>query len=90
MKKALDLVKGELIGLTIKIVKAKNKSLEGISGKIIDETQNTFTILHEKKRRSVLKNHITIAHFPECGLKVAGKLLQGKPEDRMKQKVKTK
>jgi ribonuclease P protein subunit POP4 len=90
MKKALDLVKGELIGLTIKIVKAKNKSLEGISGKIIDETQNTFVILHEKKRRSVLKHQIMIAQFPGPGLQVEGKLLQGKPEDRMKQKVKTK
>ncbi|MBD3259590.1 ribonuclease P protein subunit [Candidatus Woesearchaeota archaeon] len=90
MKKGLNLVKGELIGSAVKIVKAKNRSLEGLEGRIIDETQHTFVILQNKKRRTVLKDQIMIAYFPEHRLKVEGRLLKGKPEDRMKQKVKTK
>jgi ribonuclease P protein subunit POP4 len=71
-------------------VEAKNKSLEGLSGKIVNETLHTFVILHEKKKRTVLKDQIIIALFPEHRLKVEGRLLKGRPEDRMKQKVKTK
>ena len=33
-----------LIGKTVTIVEAKNKSLEGKQGLVIDETKHTFTI----------------------------------------------
>ena len=47
-----DVVKLELIGLHIEVVKAKNSSLIGLKGKIIDETKNTITI----KKNNETKN----------------------------------
>jgi ribonuclease P protein subunit POP4 len=45
-----DIVKIELIGLNVKIIDAKNKSLIGITGKIIDETKNLLFIETQHKK----------------------------------------
>lgn len=34
----------ELIGLKVKVIKSSDKAREGISGIVVDETQNTFKI----------------------------------------------
>ncbi|MGB9756671.1 MAG: ribonuclease P protein component 1, partial [Candidatus Bathyarchaeales archaeon] len=60
------------------------------SGKIIDETRNTFTILHEGKRKKIVKNS-AIFHFKFFDgtiVEIDGKLLLGRPEDRLKKHVK--
>jgi len=51
--------KGELIGSRVRIIEAKNSSLIGIDGKVIDETKNTITIENEKKRK-IIKSHIVL------------------------------
>lgn len=51
--------KGELIGSQVKIIEAKNSSLLGLEGKIIDETKNTITIENGKKRK-IIKSHIIL------------------------------
>ena len=56
-----DIVKMELIGLNVKIIDAKNKSLIGITGKIIDETKNILFIeTQDKKIKKIIKNQVKI------------------------------
>ena len=56
----INLKRHELIGLTITIIKAKNKSLVGLRGKIIDETQNTINIQTANSIKKIIKNKITM------------------------------
>ena len=44
MQKPTNIIKHELIGLTVKVTKSKNKNVVGIQGKIIDETRETIKI----------------------------------------------
>ena len=41
-----SIVQREFIGLETKVVKSSNPHVIGISGKVVDETRNTSTILH--------------------------------------------
>ncbi len=71
-----------LIGKHAEVIDAKNKSLVGIKGKIIDETKNTITIETKKGAKKIIKNQVTI--------KVNDKVIEGKKiakrmEDRLKQ-----
>ena len=80
-----EYTKAELIGLDIEIVDAKNKSLIGLKGKIVDETKNTFIIEVDSKEKKLLKDQITlIIHFEKEKVKVEGKLFLGRPEERIK------
>ena len=72
--------KGELIGSEIEVVSSKNKTLIGLKGKVIDETKNTITIKN-KGIKKLLKSHITIKID---GKVFEGKILQKRPEDRIK------
>jgi len=82
-KGRMKITKGEIIGKEIKIVGAKNKSNVSIEGKIVDETRNTIVVLGGGKEKRLLKNNITIL-FKKEGLKVEGRLLAGRPEERIK------
>ena len=89
MKVTPAVIKEEFIGLEAKVAKSRNPSLEGISGTVIDETRNTFTILHEGKRKKIIKD-IAVFHFsfPDgTVVEINGKLLVGRPEDRLKKRV---
>ena len=80
-----EYTKAELIGLDIEIVNAKNKSLIGLKGKIVDETKNTFIIEVDSKEKKLLKDQVTlIIHFEKEKVKVEGKLFLGRPEERIK------
>ena len=82
-----DVLKYEFVGLDVEIVKSKNKTLEGIKGKIIDESRNTFTIKTENKTKKILKNQIKMMiKIKKNRLIIDGKLLVGRPEDRLKKK----
>ncbi len=46
----------KFIGCEIRVIKSKNKDLEGFKGKIIDETKNTFKIMtYDNQRKTLLK-----------------------------------
>jgi ribonuclease P protein subunit POP4 len=83
-------IRGELIGKTIKITYSKNKTLIGISGRVIDETKHTLMLEDKKKRKKrVLKNSITFeARDGREIINIKGELITGRPEDRVKLKVK--
>jgi ribonuclease P protein subunit POP4 len=61
-----------------------------VSGTVIDETRNTFTLLANAERKSIIKES-TIFRFelPDHAIvEINGKLLVGRPEDRLKKCVK--
>lgn len=80
----------EIIGLKVEVVDSLNKSLIGLKGKIIDETMKTL-IIHTSKGRKVVEKKVAVFVFElPSGLKVKveGKYLVGRPEDRLKRRLK--
>ena len=89
MKVTPDVLRYELIGTEARVSRSRHSGYVGISGKIIDETRNTFTILYEGKRKIVIKDS-AIFHLKFSDgtiVEIDGKLLVGKPEDRLKRRV---
>ena len=89
MKVTPDIIRYEFIGTEAKVAESRHPSYVGIYGKLIDETRNTFTILHEGKRKIVLKD-ASVFHFRFFDgtiVEVNGKLLVGRPEDRLKKRI---
>lgn len=76
-----EILRGELIGLDVKVVKAKNNKLVGLKGRVVDETRNMLRI----GDRMITKEHVVLdvekdGHIIE----IDGRLLVGKPEDRVR------
>ena len=85
-----ELIKGELIGKKIIVLDSKNsKKLEGM---IIDETKNLFVIEDDGERKKIIKGANVFGFYESQSntnfVKVKGSLLIGRPEDRIKSKVK--
>jgi len=89
MKVTPTIIQDEFIGLKVKVVNSTHKGYVGIEGKIIDETKNMFVILYKGKKKMIPKS-ISVFHFyfPDGTIvEVDGKLLVGRPEDRIKKKI---
>jgi len=89
MKPTPDLIRYEFIGTQAKVSRSKHSGYLGLSGKIIDETRNTFTILNEGKTKAVPKNS-AVFHFkfPDgTTVEIDGKIHVGRPEDRLKKHI---
>jgi ribonuclease P protein subunit POP4 len=84
-----DIIRCEFIGTFAKIAKSSNPNHVGMSGRIIDETRNTFTTLHEGKRRILIKDSSVFDFSFSDGtvVEIEGRLLTGRPEDRLKKIV---
>ncbi len=84
-----NLVRHELIGLRVQVKDSVNPSYKGIRGKVVDETYNTLTIETKKGEKKVIKKLCTFIFTLPDGtkVKVDGKLLVGRPEDRIKKKI---
>lgn len=89
MKVTPDIISYEFTGTEAKIAKSTHPGYVGMSGRIIDETRNTFTMLHEGKRKTVVKDSATFDFKFSDGtvVEIDGKLLVGRPEDRLKKHV---
>jgi len=90
MRTPENLVKHELIGLKVRIVESTNPKNIGMSGRVIDETRNTLVIEKADGRGVTLPKEAHVFSF-EVGsvwVKVDGKLLVARPEDRIKKKFK--
>ena len=86
-----NLVRHELIGLEVKIKNSTDPTLKGKKGKVVDETYNMLKIEEEEgKEISVPKKNCVFIFKLPSGLKVEvdGKILVGRPEDRIKKKFK--
>ena len=79
----------EWIGLRVSIVNSSNPQLRGVSGIVRDETRNTLTIETNIRMVTVPKSLTTlVSTLPANGtVKVEGKDLRHRPEDRVKKGV---
>lgn len=75
----------EFIGRTVVIGKSSNKDQEGLRGKIIDETKNTFTIQTTKKKVMIMKRNKEFMIGEDM---IKGNSIMKRPEDRIKIKEK--
>jgi len=80
-----------LIGLKAIIVASKNKTLEGVTGRIVDETKNLITIDAQEKIKKVLKKEVKLKVYTKSGpVMIDGVELVGRPEERLKKKAKVR
>ena len=79
--KPSDVLRTELIGKFVEVLDSTNKANIGIRGKITDETKHTIII----DKKTLFKKNITIKIQ---NLKINGKKLVSRPEDRIKVKIK--
>ncbi|MCL1978859.1 MAG: ribonuclease P protein subunit [Methanomassiliicoccaceae archaeon] len=77
-----DFMRSELIGLDVVVLSAP---FSGISGKVVDETKNTFTISSAGTERMVPKpgNEFRFI-FGGKHMDINGTEIQHRPEDRIK------
>ena len=90
MKITPDIIRGEFIGTESRIAGSQHPNYVGITGRIINETKNTFTIFRAGKAKNIVKDS-AVFHFkfPDgTVVEIDGKLLVGRPEDRLKKSVK--
>jgi len=74
----------ELMGLKVKVEHSTNPCLEGIEGRVVDETQRTLVIEEPSGRRvRVPKDVCTFVFELPPRVRVSGRLLVGRPEDRI-------
>ena len=84
-----NLVRHELMGLKVKIKQSSNKSQVGLEGRVIDESYKMLKI-ETKKGEKLIPKDITIFIFKlpnGTKVQVDGKILIGRPEDRIKKKL---
>ncbi|MGQ0605623.1 MAG: ribonuclease P protein component 1 [Candidatus Nitrosotenuis sp.] len=74
----------EFIGMQTSIIESSNRSLVGLSGKIVDETKSTFTIKTNNGAKMIPKQH-TSWKFANDQV-INGDLIAKRPEDRIKVK----
>jgi ribonuclease P protein subunit POP4 len=85
-----NILRHELVGLDVKVSRAKNQSLRGLKGKIVDETRNMLTLTHRGKKLMIPKDVATFRFKLKDGtvVDVDGVRLVARPENRLKTKVK--
>jgi ribonuclease P protein subunit POP4 len=85
-----NIVRHELMGLQAMVRVASNPQLVGITGKVIDESRNTLILeTSEGREVTIVKDQCTLSFRLPDGqsVRVDGKLLVARPEDRIKKKL---
>jgi ribonuclease P protein subunit POP4 len=84
-----NILRHELIGLTVKISRAKDPTIKGVKGKIVDESRNMLTLLDGGRELLIPKNVATFRFKLQDGtlVEVDGQRLVARPENRLKTKV---
>ncbi|MCL2643339.1 MAG: ribonuclease P protein component 1 [Candidatus Bathyarchaeota archaeon] len=90
MKVTPDIIRYEFIGTAAQVAHSNNSSYLGLSGRVIGETKNTFTLNSEDKTKSIIKDSAVFNFTFNDGttVEIDGKLLIGRPEDRLKKSIK--
>ena len=82
-----NLVKHELIGLEARVVECTNKASIGIRGMVVDETRNMLVIESGGKEKRLAKGQCVFSfRLGEKWVRVDGRLLVARPEDRIKKR----
>ena len=82
-----DLPQEELIGLIMEVEESSNRDMEGLFGRIVDETRNTFVIeteQEEEKRIPKAGNMFIFVLEDGTRARIRGDKLLARPEDRIK------
>ena len=81
------MIRYELIGLQAIIIESTNKFLNGINGKIIDETKNTLKIQTKSSIKSIIKNQVILKlKMNDKEIILDGKKIVGRPHERILKK----
>ncbi len=90
MKITADVINGEFIGTDGRVTASRHSDYVGVSGKVVNESKNTFTILDSGKTKNIVKESSVFRFRFHDGtiVEIDGKLLVGRPEDRLKKTVK--
>ena len=85
-----NILRHELIGLNVKVSQATNPAIKGIRGAIVDETKNTLKIQSRRGTLMIPKDIATFRFNLPDGVQVDvdGRRLTGRPEGRLKTRVK--
>jgi len=86
--RAHEILHHEIIGLETEVVEHSNPSSVGVRGTVIDESLNTVVIGDHKARRVSKKDAVFKFTLNGEVVKVEGRALQGRPEDRVKKTIK--
>lgn len=81
-----NIVKHELIGLKAEVTEGNSK---GIKGEVVNETKNMIYLKTKKGIKKVQKKNSIFVFIIPSGkkIKVKGKIIEKRPEDRIKIKV---
>jgi RNase P/RNase MRP subunit p29 len=80
-------IRDEFIGEQVEIVGSNNRQLMGLTGKIVDETRDSFRVLVNKRNFKEFKMIFKKGNTFKIGsLTVQGVKIAKRPEDRMKLK----
>ena len=85
-----DLPQEELIGLIMEVEESSNRDMEGLRGRIVDETRNIFVIETEQgEEKRIPKSGNMFIFVLEDGTRarIRGDKLLARPEDRIKRGV---
>ncbi len=81
-----NLLRHELIGLSVEVADSSDQNLVGKKGTVVDETQNTIAIEEGDEVKSLQKSAVVLRVTLPDGeqVQVDGKKLVARPEDRRK------
>jgi ribonuclease P protein subunit POP4 len=84
-----NLARHELIGLQAVVDESTNPCLKGISGKVVDETRNTFLLETERGIKRIPKSNTSLIFTLPAGqrVRVAGSILISQPENRINKRM---
>jgi len=90
MKVTPDIVRYEFIGTEAKVADSSHDNYVGLRGRVIGETRNTFDLQKEGQVKRIVKESAVFDFKFEDGtvVEIDGKLLVGRPEDRLKKNIK--
>jgi len=84
-----NILRHELIGLNVKVVRSPNRSLKGRSGLVVNESKNMLT-LSRKGRKVLIPKSVATFRFKLADgrlVDVDGSRILGRPESRLKTKI---
>ena len=81
-----NLLRHELIGLSVEVADSSDQNLVGKKGTVVDETQNTVAIEEDGEVKSLQKSAVVLRVTLPDGeeVQIDGKNLVARPEDRIK------
>ena len=84
-----NILRHERVGLKASVTGSTDKDIIGLSGTISGETLKTITLKDPKGTKTVAKENTTLSIHTDSGdeLLVNGSLLLGRPEERIKKKI---